>query len=191
MATYGGDANFAPIASAAITQVVVPTPTATFLNVSPSPSTFGSPVDLIASVVGPLAPAGTVTFSIDGSPIATVTLVAGSVGGDSAASFTTSRLAVGSHRVTASYQGDADFAPSDSAATVQTVVPAASTILLTASPNPSTPGESVTLIATISGPIAPTGIVTFFDGTLPLELAPVGPNGRAQLVIASLGGRIA
>ena len=49
-------------------------------------------------------PSGTVTFSDGGTPLATVAL-----DGSGQATLTTSNLALGSHAITATYSGDADF----------------------------------------------------------------------------------
>jgi hypothetical protein len=103
-----------------------PALSATVVVSSPATVTFGSPLTFTATVspsvpAGGPSPSGTVSFFVDGQPRAldTVTLVAGvtkpkngvAIG---TASMSTAGLAAGSHTVTASYSGDANFAPSTS-----------------------------------------------------------------------------
>ena len=65
-----------------------------------------------------------------------------------------------------------------------------STTVVTATPNPSVPGQAVTLTATVAsgGPAtgAPTGSVAFRDGATALGTVPVGGGGRATLTISAL-----
>ncbi|MBV8444603.1 MAG: Ig-like domain repeat protein, partial [Candidatus Dormibacteraeota bacterium] len=72
-----------------------------------------------------VVPTGTITFSIDGTTVATRT-----VGTGGSVAYSTSTLAVGAHQVTATYSGDSNFAGSTTTpALVQTVE----------SPTPSVP----------------------------------------------------
>jgi Big-like domain-containing protein len=91
-------------------------PTSTTVSTSPSPSAQGDVVTFTsttcasgASTAPPAAPTGTVTFS-EGSTVLGSAPVAGGPCGT--ASLTTSSLAPGSHTITASYGGDANFAGS-------------------------------------------------------------------------------
>ena len=97
--------------------------TITTLTSSPNPSDFGAPVTFTATVTpspspGSGAPTGTVTFIIDGTPVATVPLDGANPGH---AIFTTSGLGPGSHTVVARYNGDAFYFPSTSAPLIQVV----------------------------------------------------------------------
>ena len=77
--------------------------------------------------------------------LGTVSLTSGT------ASFSTSSLAVGSHNITAVYGGDTNFTTSTSSpAVTQVVNKAATTTSVTAAPNPSVFGQSVTFTATVS-----------------------------------------
>ncbi|WP_165371636.1 kelch repeat-containing protein [Pseudolysobacter antarcticus] len=69
----------------------------------------------------------------------------------------------GNKTITASYSGDANFIGSSGSASV-TVNPPSSNTALVSGTNPSTFGQSVTFIATVTG-ATPTGTVTFKDGT--------------------------
>jgi hypothetical protein len=77
--------------------------TISVLSSSPT-STYGSPVTFLATV-SPATATGTVTFR-DGTTI----LGAGALSGGTV-TYTTSSLALGSHAITATYNGDTNFAP--------------------------------------------------------------------------------
>ena len=81
---------------------------------------------------------------------------------------------LGSHPLMAAYSGDGQFAPSASAAMVQTVCPAAATcptaLSLTATPNPVSVGATAILTAKVDPPEA-EGSVSFMDGDTPLGSA--------------------
>ncbi len=87
---------------------------------SQNPSSFGQSVTFTAKVTAPSdTPAGTVTFSDNGSPIGTAALAAGT------ATFSIATLTIGSHTITASFAGNGSFNASTSAALAQSVgVPA-------------------------------------------------------------------
>src|SRR5262249_22322760 len=86
--------------------------TTTTLTSSATPAEFGQPVGFTAAVSngGTGTPTGKVTFLDGGSPIGSATLDQ-----NGQATFTTSALTVGSHSITASYEGDETSAPSVSA----------------------------------------------------------------------------
>jgi hypothetical protein len=189
-AVYNGSADFQASTSAVVIQIVNAPPataTSTSLNSSPNPSSLGQTVTLSATVT-PVPPAsgtptGTVTFRDGAAALATVPLVGGS------ASFNTSTLTVGSHSLTAVYNGSASFAASTSAVRTQVVNPGNTTTSLTSSPNPSTVGQTVTLSSTVS-PVAPasgipTGSITFRDGATTLGVVAL-VNGSASLSISTL-----
>jgi hypothetical protein len=114
-AAYPGDATFRP-SSGTVTQVVNKYPTTTTLTSSPNPSQFGQAVTFTAHVTssGP-APTGKVKF-LDGTlAIGSATLSGG------VAKLTKSNLAVGTHPITAHYNGDAASATSTSAVVNQVV----------------------------------------------------------------------
>ena len=106
------------------------------------------------------------------------------------ATFTTSLLAAGSHSITASYSGDANFTPSNSAPLIETVTPpvlAASSTVLISSASPTLLGQSVIFTATVTSTKGtPTGTVTFFDGATSLGAGPLSTAGIATLSTSSL-----
>ncbi len=87
--------------------------TTTSLTSSQNPSNFGQPVTFTAQVTGQIGfykgrPTGTVSF-FDGT-----TNIGNSNVNSGIATLTTSTLAVGTHSMTATYNGDTNFAPSTS-----------------------------------------------------------------------------
>jgi Big-like domain-containing protein/ASPM-SPD-2-Hydin domain-containing protein len=148
------------------------------LTTGTNPSGFGTSLTFTATVT-PNTATGTVTF-FDGTTINEIGAISGG-----AATFTTSSLAIGTHSITAQYGGDTFDNVSTSAAFIQHVLPASSTSL-TASPNPSVFGQSVTFTArvtAISG--TPTGIVKFEDAGTTLGTGTLSA-GKATFTTAAL-----
>jgi hypothetical protein len=107
-ATYAGDGTFEPSAGS-VKQVVDKNTTTTTLISSLNPSNYGQAVTFTATVTsaGPV-PTGKVKF-LDGTKALGSRALSGGV-----ATLTTSKLAVGTHPITAEYLGDADNAKSTS-----------------------------------------------------------------------------
>jgi hypothetical protein len=138
--------------------------------VSPSTaSVFGQSVSFNATVSansGAGTPTGTVSFLDGSTPLGQATL-----GSNGKASFTTSRLTVGNHVITASYLGDNAFAGSVSTALPQAVGKASTSTILSPSVSSPVAYQSVTFTAVVSvlspGGGIPTGTILFtVDGTL-------------------------
>ncbi|WP_242569817.1 Ig-like domain repeat protein [Streptomyces sp. NP-1717] len=153
----------------------------TTLTSSPNPSVCGESVTFTVQVspVPPetTTPTGTVSVIIsDDGP----TLV-GTLDAAGQAQVTIDDLSVGTHQAIAAYSGDSTFDPSSSGLLNQVVNAADTTTLVTASPNPSVCGETVTLCATVTidppGTGTPTGTVTF-----------TGPGGLNQTAMLDSGG---
>ena len=89
-------------------------------------------------------------------------------------------LAVGAHSITAAYTDASNTLVATSAALTQTV----SSVILSASVNPSVPQQAVTLTAAISNTAA-SGSVTFFDGATSLGSQALS-GGVATISISSL-----
>jgi uncharacterized repeat protein (TIGR03803 family) len=147
------------------------------LTSSLNPSTVGQSVTFTATVSGN-SPTGTVEFFIGSTSLGSRTLSNG------VAALSTSKIVAGTHSITAVYSGDANNAPSTSAAVTQ-VVKAATGTTLTSSKNPSTFRTAVTFTASVKGS-APTGTVTFLDGSVSLGTATLGSDGKAKLTTAAL-----
>src|SRR5712692_6217132 len=182
-ASYGGDTNFNPSSSSALSQTVNTGPTTVASISSANPSVFGQPVTFTATVSSPAGiPTGTVTF-LDGA----TSLGAGTLDSSGIATLTTASLAVGAHSITASYGGDTNFNPSSSSALSQTVNKGPTTVASISSANPSVFGQAVTFTATVSSPAGtPTGTVTFLDGATSLGTGALDSSGIATLTTASL-----
>jgi hypothetical protein len=94
--------------------------TAVKLTSAPNPSDLGDTVMFTATVAGSIkgepVPTGTVTFRTDNDKV-TAKLVNG------VATYATSKLTIGIHRVIGHYNGDSQFAPRDSEPITQRVLP--------------------------------------------------------------------
>ena len=154
-------------AGASVLLNVGATAAATTTTISPStPHSYSAfqPVTFTAKVhtTGPGTPTGNVEFLDSG-----VLIGSGSVDSNGQASFTTTGLAVGSHFVVASYQGDNNFAPSNSLGVHISINKANTITTLASSQTPSQYGQKLTFTATVTGRYGgtPTGTVTFSDGS--------------------------
>jgi len=111
-AAYGGDSEFGAAKSAAVT-LTVGTPTSATLSVAPGTVLIGAtqPVTLTATVsANSGTPTGTVTFKEGTTQLGT-----GALSSNTAVlNYDASSLPAGTHRITASYPGDTNFADSDS-----------------------------------------------------------------------------
>jgi hypothetical protein len=115
-AVYSGDVNFVGSTSKAVKQVVNKATTTTALASSQNPSNAGQSVTFTAGVTPQFG--GTVTGKVtfyDGATVLKTVAVSGGV-----AQFTTSTLTSGTHTITATYNGSANFMGS-SASLTQTV----------------------------------------------------------------------
>jgi hypothetical protein len=177
-ASYSGDASFAPSASAAPLNLTITRATPQLWLISQfNAIALGSPDNLSTSVLlssGPncdpnfaactyqrisaAVPTGTLTYSVAGTVLASVTLNAQ---GYAILNNVTS-LPLGNDTVTASYSGDANYAPASATTTVSVgLVPN-----ITAVPNPSTVNQAdyTAITASLSGPSGvsiPTGSVSY------------------------------
>jgi hypothetical protein len=107
VANYSGSPLYSPSSSATITQTVQKASTAVSLRTSGSPANRGTRVTFTATVTalapGVGAPTGIIRFTIDGR-IYDVAVRQGGI-----ATYWTRLLAVGTHQVTATYMGNANF----------------------------------------------------------------------------------
>lgn len=179
---YAGDTNFS-VATGVLTQTVGSASTNIALTASANPAIFGTPTTLTATINSNGSTAtGTVTFT-DGS----TTLGSGTLNAGGVATLTTSTLTPGVHSIVANYAGDGNTAASVSTA-LSLTVEQMTQIALTSSVNPTYTLTPVTFTATVSNSsnTAPTGTVTFTDGSTQLGTASVGSNGVANLTVQSL-----
>jgi hypothetical protein len=147
--------------------------TTTMLTATGSSINPGSSVTLTATVVPATSgtPTGTVTFYDGSTALATVTLAAGA-GGD-VATFSTSALLSGSHTITATYIGDANFIGSSATSSLTiTVAP----LGLTISASPAGQNGSAGNTFTYQLSVAPAFAGTPYPGTVTFA-AIGGPSG--------------
>ena len=188
-AEYGGNSTFNASTSSTITVNVISAAvnTTTTLTASASSVAQNSPVTFNANVKpssGTSSATGTITFYNGATILGTATLSAGS------ATFTTSSLPTGSNSITAVYSGASSFNGSTSAAVSVSVSAnvVSTTATLIASSSTITENSPVTLTATVkqnSGPDAPTGTVTFYNGTTLLGSATLS-GGTASISTSAL-----
>jgi alpha-tubulin suppressor-like RCC1 family protein len=175
-------------ASATATVTITSAPTTMGpLVVSPSPAYYGQAVTVTTGVMSTPAPAGFVTFTLDGQFSARQPVT-----GSGPVSITYPvGLSVGTHTFAASFSSPSgNFAPSSAPPASVVVSKAPTTIRLTSSANPSSLNQSVTFTATVL-PAAPNTAVTggqvqFLDGTTVLATVLVGAGNTATFSIATL-----
>jgi hypothetical protein len=168
--------------------------TNTAISSSMAASVFNQSVTFTAAVTPANAkatgtPTGSVIFQdTSTTPVTTLgstTLSAGH------AVFAYSSLSVGTHTITAAYQGDSNFDPSTSLTTVPAltlvVAVAPTTTAIGSTPDPSNPGQSVTFLATVvpSTSGVPTGTVVFTDNGTQVVSQPLN-SGSATFITSSL-----
>ena len=185
-ASYSGDTNFNALTSGAQTVTVALGTVSVAFAATPTISPIGKNVVLAATVVsktGAGTLSGTITF-LDGS----TSIGSGSIT-NGAFSVSTSMLAAGSHTLTASYGGNANFAPAASASVIVTVrAAAATTTTLSSSAASASVASSVTFTAAIASAAttgSPTGSVQFMDGTTALGTGSVNA-GSASFTTSAL-----
>jgi hypothetical protein len=172
IASYGGDGIFTGSTSMSVSQTVAQDSTTSTMVSSANPSLLHQAISFTVTVVaappGSATPTGSVSFQIDGTAFGSaVTLVNGV-----ATSGATSSLKVGSHTITASYSGDANFTRTTAPSLIQVVNPDNTSTSLTSSVNPSVHGQSVSFTASVMaiapGTGTPGGSVAFYDGATKL-----------------------
>jgi hypothetical protein len=192
-----GASNFAPSSSTTLTQTVSKvTPTVT-VNPVPNPSGQGNSVTISARVTptfaGGVAPTGTVTFFVDGSPLGAPVAIPASPPGAVTVQTTTTALTQGSHAITATYNGDGNYNAGTSAPVTEVVTGGAQTTTTFTSnpPSPTVTGQPYTLNANVAGSIpgtTPTGTVTFSEGSTVLAAVPVDSSGAASFTVSNPSG---
>ncbi len=183
-ATYSGDANFTGSTGSNAVVVLQGTTTTSVVS-TPDPSALGQNVAITATVtaVAPATgtPTGTVTFVVSGSGGGTFNAP---LNGSGQATINLSTLGVGTHAITAIYNGDTKFLPSTGSDT-QTVNPgpAATTTTVSDVPDPSVFGQPVTFTAIVTTNPPATGVPT---GTVSFTIS--GPGGTATGSGTLVGG---
>jgi len=158
----GKDGNFYGMTSDLVFKLVpsVNLNATTSILATPNPVDRGQTVTLTAGVTGTQGtPTGTVTFSADGTSLGTQTL---NSSGTATMTVNTAAYALGTYSLLAVYSGNSTYKGSQSTADDLVIQKAASSVTLTASPNPAQPGQTVTLSVMVIGEDGdPTGTVNF------------------------------
>jgi sugar lactone lactonase YvrE len=188
-ANYGADLTHYPSSSLPLSQVVREG-TASALTSSQNPSTVGQSITLTATVTVPsgggnVAPQGTVTFWDGASTI----LGNATLNSSGVAALAVSFLTDGVHSLTATYNGDStnQVQGSTSTALSQDVL-APGTVAITSSPNPSSFGNPVLFLVSVTnnGSVAATGTVNILDGTNQIGTSTLGAGGQGTFTTSSL-----
>ena len=183
----GNSASLASTSSAvSVTVTAAAQSTTTSLAATPNPVATGRALTLTATVKGStISPTGTVSF-MDGSTL----LGTDNLSSSGVATLSTDSLAAGTYHLTAKYAGNSTSLASTSSAVSVTVTAAAqsTTANLTAAPSPVAAGQPLVLSATVKGsePNAPTGTVSFMNGSTLLGTGNLNSSGVATLSTESL-----
>jgi hypothetical protein len=160
-----------------IRQAFVTVPTTTSFTVSPNPAQPNDALTLTATVT-PAAATGNVTFHYGNGVLGTAALSNG------VATFSWTTPYADTYPLSASYDGNQNYASSASATVNLVVQSTPTTTTIASSPNPSLPGQSVTLTATVT-PSAATGNVRFYNYNVVLASIPL-VNGVAAFTTSTL-----
>jgi hypothetical protein len=160
-AVYSGDGNFFASTSSILKEVINKYPVTVQLTSDVGSSVYGQTVTFTATLTtsGSTLDGQTVTFKTGTTILGTAAITSG------AASLSTAALNAGNRTVTAVYSGDATHAAAKGPLTIL-VSKASTTTVLVSDINPSAPGQTVTLTATVgSATLVPGGTVSFKLGT--------------------------
>jgi len=199
-ANFSGSGTAVPASSSGPLAVTVnPAPTTVAVNSTLTPSTFGQRISLTAQLTTPFfngVDGGFVTFLDGGAPIAVVRALATS------ASFDDTSLGAGTHTITASYSGDANFSSATSAPFTQIVAAGPPLDYKLASDKNSVSllaGQSAIFNITGSSVTGFSGFIKFSCGNLPafttctfspsstIFVNPASPSVNTQLTIKTTG----
>jgi large repetitive protein len=181
VANYAGSGNISASSSTPLI-VAVKQLTQVALASSANPTLTLSPIVLTATVTnsGVGVATGTVTFTDGSTQLGTATLNASGV-----VSLTVPSLSAGNHTLQASYAGDTENFSSASPNLTEGIQLRPTTTAITSSATDPNNPLQITLIAAVgwTGPVAPTGTVTFTSGTTVLGSAQVDSIGIATLTV--------
>ncbi|HEV2689642.1 MAG TPA: Ig-like domain repeat protein [Bryobacteraceae bacterium] len=160
---YSGDSAFGPSMSPATMLTVSPATPKIFVTVSQNPVPAGQTLVIDITLVAPGGvPSGGVTL-LDGSTVLGVMLLSPNAD-DSVAQFITKALAPGTHVITVTYDGDANFSPATSQPLVLVIGrQLTSTTILSATSGAN--GQPIAVrVQVTSNAGTPTGTVTLTEG---------------------------
>lgn len=191
--TNGSGGNVTILLDNSVVDLALPCGTSSTAACSPMP--FGKPITFSATVTPHLAgapvPTGMVTFQENSSVLGNAPLVPPTSGTTSAAQALVGSLGAGNHTITVNYSGNSFFTSSSSTFTQQ-VNPVNGNPSVAATPDPSSVGEPVTIVATVSTPTGAgnaDGSVSFTvnqsGSQVSLGTAQTLKNGQASLTVTS------
>lgn len=188
-AVYSGSTNYAGTTSSVMSQQVSKASTTAVVTTSDNDSAYGHAVTLVATVSvdapGDGVVSGTVTFRAGTTVLGTAT-----VDPDGTATLAVWNLAIGTHSITASYSGDANFSGDLSSATTQSVHAAATTMTIESNRAHPRFGESVTFTASVGSTSVdggiPAGLVEFYVDGILRHTARLNAFGRANWTVDAL-----
>jgi sugar lactone lactonase YvrE len=185
VANYAGDGKASASSSTPLTIVVKET-TTVVLSSSANPALTLAPIVLTATVnnAGVGAATGTVTFT-DGTTV----LGTGTLNSSGVATLSVASLAAGTHPLQASYPGDGNNFAGVSSTLSQVVNLRPTTTSVSSTQTNASDPQQVTLIASVgwTGPVSPTGTVTFMTGTTVIGTSPLNGSGQATINIELQG----
>jgi streptogramin lyase len=183
-AVYSGDTNYLTSSSSATLQINLAT-TTTVLASTQNPILTLTPYVITAAVAnsGSASTTGSVAFMEDNVLVGTAPLIAG------VATLSLAELTVGTHAFVATYAGNSVDLASTSLPFIETVQLRPTTDALDSSATSLTGGQQITLTSLVrwTGPVTPTGTVTFFNGTGLLGTVSVDGNGIATITVLLSG----
>ncbi len=188
VAAYAGDANDGASTSSEFSLAVLQAATQTSVTATPISSIVGGTVTFTAKVTGNGGiPTGNVTFNANGTPIGS----AATLDATGTATITYAGLVPGSYTITAVYSGDANDSGSTGTGEAQFVVATIATSTSLSSSTTAGQGTQVVLVATVLAATgtAPTGTVTFNNGTTAVGTATLDSNGVATLIPNLVSGK--
>jgi hypothetical protein len=182
---FSGDSNFISATDSSTTLKVQPALTTISVTSSNQSASYGSEVTFTGTVTpsaGSGTPQGSVAFYDGNVALSPVEPLNAGL-----AKFPTSSLAVGTHSITAVYQGSTDYGTSTSAPFTQVVATDSTNTAITSSGNPADYGSTIkfTVIVTSSG-TTPDGTVTILDGNTPLTKPILLTSGVASITVSTL-----
>jgi Big-like domain-containing protein/NHL repeat-containing protein len=159
-------------------------PSSTTVTSSSNPAAVNQGITFTAKISSPNQVTGTVQFFDGATPIGLPQTV---ISATDTATITTSFTTLGTHVITAVYGGDNLNAASTPNAPLNQVIEQSTTLNVISSANPATQFAPITFTAALGGwTTAPTGNITFTDGTTPLGSAVIGANGVASFPVPPL-----
>jgi len=181
-ASWAADSTYS---EATATQSITATKTnsnVTIASVSPTGPVFGQSVTVSYQLSTTGSPTGSATVTADSGENCTATI--NSPAGSCILVFGSA----GSHSLSATYTGDGNYLASNSTSYPVTIGKEPTKTSLAPSANPSYLNRAVTFTVNLSAtaePVQPTGMVMFYDGSIPLGSAIIA-TGVATLTTSSL-----